>query len=142
LHFNYSVLGDTVNLASRLEGQTVNYGVSIVVGATTAAGAADAVAALEIDYIAVKGKTQPEHIYAVLGRADLLASESFTAFRDGHLSMLEHYRSRRFVESKALLDHWQSAYDTHGLLRVTEIYRERIAEFEREPPPAQWDGSL
>ena len=59
LRFDYSVLGDTVNLASRLEGQSKSYGVKVVLGSGTAAAAADDFAVIEIDLIRVKGKTEP-----------------------------------------------------------------------------------
>jgi adenylate cyclase len=77
LRFNYSVLGDPVNLASRLEGQSKNYGVPIIIGSKTAAGLRDKFAVLELDCITVKGKTEPESVFTVLGRADVAGSERF-----------------------------------------------------------------
>ena len=141
-HVNYSALGDTVNLASRLEGQTVNYGVSIVVGATTAEAAKTSVATIEIDYVAVKGKSEPEHVYAVVGRADMLADPGFQAFKSAHIEMTEHYRHARFADAKAVLNAAQQRYDAFGFARLVELYRERIADYELNPPPPDWDGSL
>src|SRR5262249_26357456 len=66
-HFNYSVLGDSVNLASRLEGQCKSYGLPIIIGSRTAAVAKDKFAMLELDFIAVKGKKEPEVVYALVG---------------------------------------------------------------------------
>ena len=66
--FNYSVLGDTVNLASRLESRTKDYRLSMVIGSRTAEGANKKYATMEIDLIQVKGKKQPEVVYTVLGR--------------------------------------------------------------------------
>jgi class 3 adenylate cyclase len=60
LRFDYLVLGDSVNLASRLEGQTKNYRVPIIIGARTAQAVKDKFALLEVDFITVKGKTEPE----------------------------------------------------------------------------------
>ena len=141
-HVNYSALGDTVNLASRLEGQTANYGVSIIIGATTAEAAKASVAAVEIDYVAVKGKSEPEHVYAVVGRADMLADPNFKAFRAVHIEMMEHYRHARFPDAKAILNVEQPRYEGFGFARLVELYRERIADYELNPPPAGWDGSL
>src|SRR5262249_6214818 len=60
--FNYSVLGDTVNLASRLEGRTEDYRIPVVIGSRTAEGAKQKFAVMEIDLIMVKGKKQPEAV--------------------------------------------------------------------------------
>src|SRR4029077_11293438 len=67
--FNYSVLGDTVNVASRLEARTKDYRLPLVIGSRTAERAQDKFATMEIDLIQVKGKKQPEAVFAVLGRA-------------------------------------------------------------------------
>ena len=64
--FDYSCLGDAVNLAARLEGQTKGYGVKILFGQETAKGLSDRYTVLELDDIAVKGKTEPVKIYTVL----------------------------------------------------------------------------
>src|ERR1700759_5176293 len=70
LRFDYSVLGDSVNLASRLEGQSKEYGFPIIVGSRTALAVKDKFAILELDFIMVKGKKEPEVIYAIAGRED------------------------------------------------------------------------
>ncbi len=69
--FNYSVLGDTVNLASRLEARTKDYRLPMVIGSRTADMAKEKFAIMEIDLILVKGKKQPEAVFAVLGRAEV-----------------------------------------------------------------------
>ncbi len=80
LRFDYSVLGDTVNLASRLEGQSKEYGFPIIIGSRTALAVKDKFAILELDFIMVKGKNEPEVIYAIAGREDTALSERFPAF--------------------------------------------------------------
>ena len=94
LRFNYSVLGDSVNLASRLEGQTKEYGFPIIVGSKTAMAAKDKFAILELDFIMVKGKTEPEVIYAIAGREDIAQSARFQKLRNLTIEMLACYRSR------------------------------------------------
>ena len=79
LRFDYSVLGDSVNLASRLEGQSKDYGFPIIIGSKTAMAVKDKFAILELDFIMVKGKKEPEVIYAIAGREDTAQSETLSA---------------------------------------------------------------
>ncbi|MGH6903194.1 MAG: adenylate/guanylate cyclase domain-containing protein, partial [Geminicoccaceae bacterium] len=89
--FDYSVLGDSVNLASRLEGQSKTYAVPIIISEETQRLAPD-FAALELDLIAVKGKRQAVRIFALLGEPEMAASAAFARLRARHLEMLEAYR--------------------------------------------------
>src|SRR6185437_16184459 len=94
LKFNYSVLGDSVNLASRLEGQSKEYGFPIIAGSRTALAAKDEFAILELDFIMVKGKKEPEVIYAIAGREEVARSAQFQRLRNLTIEMLACYRSR------------------------------------------------
>jgi adenylate cyclase len=80
--FNYSVLGDTVNVASRLEARTKDYRIPIVIDAQTEQQAREKFATMEIDRIQVKGKTEPETVFTVLGRAELRADPNFRELRN------------------------------------------------------------
>ena len=140
LRFNYSVLGDTVNLASRLEGQTKTYGVAIVVGSRTAQAARDTFAILELDRIAVKGKKQPETIYAVLGSAEMAQSDGFHRFRNAVDEMIACYRRRDFDGASGALIRCRAADQGFGLEGLLTLYEGRIDSFRENPPPADWDG--
>lgn len=137
--FNYSVLGDDVNLASRLEGQSKAYGVGIIIGPVTRELAPD-FAVLELDLIRVKGKTKPVLIYTLLGRADVKASEDFKKLEADYKAMLEAYRACRWDEAETALAACR-AHTSVDLHKLYDMYAERIAAYRADPPPAGWDGS-
>jgi adenylate cyclase len=140
LRFNYSVLGDCVNLASRLEGQSKSYEVPIIVGSNTAQAAREKFAMLELDYITVKGKSEPETIYTILGREDVLRSPSFQKVQDLFQRMLALYRKQEFAAAAELVVQCRAAATDFNLNRLFDIYTIRIAGFQNEAPPKDWDG--
>ncbi len=140
LRFNYSVLGDPVNLASRLEGQSKNYGVPIIIGSKTAASLHDKFAVLELDCITVKGKTEPESVYTVLGRADVANSARFGQLHSNVSEMLARFRQRDFAGAANTIVRCRAAGDGFGLEYLFDLYASRIRTFEQAPPPADWNG--
>jgi adenylate cyclase len=140
LRFNYSVLGDCVNLASRLEGQSKNYDVPIVIGSKTAQAAREKFAILELDYITVKGKTEPDTIYTILGREDVARSESFQEVHGLFREMLKLYRSQDFAAAGKAVVQCRAAGKGFGLDRLFDIYSIRIGGFEKDAPPKDWNG--
>jgi adenylate cyclase len=135
--FDYSVLGDDVNLASRLEGQTKTYGVDIIMGENTRAQAGD-FAVLEVDLIRVKGKTRPVRIYALLGDATVKDGEAFQALAARHGEFLTAYRSGNWPATRGLLTACR-ALGGARLAALYELYDERQADYGQTPPPADWD---
>lgn len=140
LRFDYSVLGDAVNLASRLEGQSKSYGVPIIAGSKTALVAKDRFAILELDFITVKGKKEPEVIYAIAGREDLANSPSFQRLRNLTIEMLSCYRNRDWDGAVAAIAKGRTADETNSLKSLFDLYSGRIAAFREAPPPDNWDG--
>lgn len=140
LRFNYSVLGDPVNLASRLEGQSKNYGLPIIVGSRTASAVGDKFAVLELDCITVKGKTEPESVYTVLGRSDVADSDRFGQLRESVNDMLARFRRQDFSGATQAIERCRKFGDGFGLSDLFDIYSERIRVFEENPPPADWNG--
>ncbi|MBL8691791.1 MAG: adenylate/guanylate cyclase domain-containing protein, partial [Rhodospirillaceae bacterium] len=132
--FDYSVLGDAVNLASRLEGQSKTYGVDIVVGEATMA-AARGFAFLELDLIAVKGKAEAVRIYALRAAAP---DETHRALEAAQAEMLAAYRTGRWDEASAALD--RACAMAPDLATLWDLYAERIGEYRRLPPEEGWDG--
>ncbi|MFZ5731559.1 MAG: CHASE2 domain-containing protein [Pseudomonadota bacterium] len=140
LRFDYSVLGDSVNLASRLEGQSKSYGVPIIVGSKTAMAVKDKFAILELDFITVKGKKEPEVIYAIAGREDVANSGKFQRARNLNIEMLAHYRSQKWEEALLALDKARLADEGGSLATLYDLYESRIRDFIAQPPPPDWDG--
>jgi len=139
--FNYSVLGDSVNLASRLEGQSKEYGFPIIVGSKTALAAKDRFAILELDFIMVKGKKEPEVIYALAGREDVAQSERFQRLRNLTVEMLACYRDRDWDGALAAIERGRSSDDAHALDYLYNLYEARILNYRTNPPPDDWNGA-
>jgi adenylate cyclase len=135
--FDYSVLGDPVNLASRLEGQTKTYGVGIIIGEGTYRLAPD-FAALELDLIAVKGKSEAVRIYGLLGDREIAASAGFQGLAERHREMLRAYRDQAWQDARRLMDEC-TALDG-SLDKLYDVYRDRIGHYELEPPGRNWGG--
>ena len=138
--FNYSVLGDTVNLASRLESRTKDYRLSMVIGARTAEGAQAKFATMEIDLIQVKGKKQPEVVYTVLGRSEIEVDPRCRELRELNAQMLASYRKQQWDEARGLLARCRKLADGFDIGGLYDMYVERIEAFRAAPPPADWDG--
>jgi len=141
LRFDYSVLGDSVNLASRLEGQCKSYGLPIIIGSRTANAAKDKFALLELDFIAVKGKKEPEVVYSIVGRNDLANSGRFQRWRELNMNMLSRYRSRDWTGALAAIEEGLAADEENRFRTLYNIYSERIRTFQITPPPNDWDGA-
>jgi adenylate cyclase len=138
--FNYSVLGDTVNLASRLESRTKDYRLSLVIGSRTAERAKEKFATMEIDLIQVKGKKQPELVFTVLGRAEVSEDPRCNELRDLNTQMLAAYRKQQWDEAERLIERCRKLAGGFGADGLFEMYKERIAVYRAEPPPADWTG--
>lgn len=142
--FDYSVLGDDVNLASRLEGQSKTYDVGIVIGENTREHA-PGFATLELDLIRVKGKNRPVRIFALLGGPAVADSPAFRALALDHAAMIDAYRHRNWDEAEAALNTGrQLAAQVFGggLDGLYALYRERITAWRASPPGPDWDGTI
>jgi len=133
--FDYTVLGDNVNLASRLEGLNKEYKTSIIISEFTQQEVKDYLLCRELDLVRVKGKDQPVRIYEVRGRLEE-RSEELEWINTFHQA-LEHYRQQAWSEAERLF---------HQVLRwrpedyPTKLYLARCRQFRQNPPGAQWDG--
>jgi adenylate cyclase len=137
--FDYSAIGDDVNVASRYEGLSKVYGVPIVVGEPTVKRI-DGLNALELDLMRVKGRAHPTRIYTP---ADAIALDSakFGDLDRLHMHFLQLYRKADWDAAEAALAQCEN-FGIAGLTKLYHLYRERIDEWRRNPPPADWDGTF
>ena len=142
LRFDYSVLGDSVNLASRLEGQSKEYGFPIIAGSKTALAAKDKFAILELDFIMVKGKKEPEVIYAIAGREDVAHSGRFQNLRNLTIEMLASYRNRDWEGALMSIERGRRTDEAGRLADLYDLYEARILDYQKNPPPDDWNGAF
>jgi adenylate cyclase len=131
----YTVMGDAVNLGSRLEGITKVYGVGIAVGEATRL-AAPGFVYRELDLVRVKGKNEPVAIFEPLGKPADLAPGALEELA-GWDAALARVRAQDWDGAEARIRTLQAAHPERGLYA---LYLERIAHFRRHPPAAGWDG--
>jgi len=131
--FDYTVLGDSVNLASRLESQSSNYGLHMIIGENTFIDDA-AFCMIEIDKIAVKGKSSAETIFTCFEAKTNFAGE----FLDKHKNFLKEYRAQNWDAAKLLISELISSSDELEL--YYKYMGSRIEDYEINPPSADWEG--
>jgi len=137
--FDYSILGDAANLASRLEGQSKSYGVTIILGEETATAVENELFNIELDKIAVKGKKDAIRIFTVLGNNDwVFHNTNWYMYQQQHEKFLKLYRGQvwetavRFA--KDLKREWPEMADYYNVMI------DRINEYRMHPPSEDWDG--
>jgi adenylate cyclase len=131
----YTVMGDAVNLASRLEGLTKEYGVGILVSENIV-NAVPSYLYREIDKVQVKGRMEGVAIFEPIGRLDQI-EESVVDNVERFHSMLEHYRAQRWDEADQILV--EMAKGDHDN-KLTKLFRQRIFAFRYNPPGPTWNG--
>ena len=112
----------------------------IILGSTTARAVADRFATLELDYVKVKGKKEPELVYAIAGRKDFADSNQFQFLHDLNGEMLEGYRNRDWKAALSAIARSRVADHAGQFERYYSMYEARIASFEADPPPDDWQG--
>jgi class 3 adenylate cyclase len=132
---SYTVMGDTVNLASRLEGANKIYGSHILINEQAAELAAEWLELREIDAILVVGKTEPQRVYEVLGRKGQVSPERL-ALRDRFVAGLAAYRQREWDAARAAFAQCRADADDPA----AAVFLERIERLVAHPPDADWNG--
>jgi adenylate cyclase len=132
--FDYTCLGDTVNLASRLEGQSKPYHVKMVIGPQTYEYVKDEYLCLELDCLAVKGKTKGVNIYTIVNKNGLNI-----AYARAHADFIQYYREQNWDKALEYIPYVELAFEGE----MKEYYAmmvERIEEYKMNPLPKDWDG--
>ncbi|MGZ8305475.1 MAG: CHASE2 domain-containing protein [Allosphingosinicella sp.] len=136
---SYSLIGDTVNLASRIEGLSKPYGIPILMGEELARELTG-FATLEIDRVRVVGRDRPATIFALLGDESLAQSPVFKAFATCHAGLLAAYRTRRWDEAEQAVSQHEGTAADYGLAKLYARYRASIRACRETAPGEDWDG--
>jgi adenylate cyclase len=136
--FDYTCLGDGVNLAARLEGQSKPYGVKIVLGPDTAEQIKDEYFILELDCIAVKGKKEGVNIFTVL-ETDSNSMAEYLLSREHHDLMLDYYREQKWHSALHTIENLKGEFDGH-MDAYYDMMIERIGELRESNLPNDWDS--
>jgi adenylate cyclase len=132
-----TVIGDSVNLASRLEGLTRIYGVDILVGASAAELARDEVHLRSVARVQVKGKTKPVDVFTFIGARNEEVDPEFLKWLESYEEGLEKFRARDFTEAKILFSRFLEFYPDDLLAKM---YLDRALDYEQAPPDGAWEA--
>ncbi|WP_425093691.1 CHASE2 domain-containing protein [Tropicimonas sp. S265A] len=141
--FDYTAMGDAVNLASRLEAQSKAYAVDIILGDKTHAAVAGRFATVELDLIRVEGKSAPERIHALLGDAEFARTQAFRAVQTAITLFLGVYRAQDWGAALSALPEIKDTAADAGLSLdgLVALFRDRIIHLAAAPPGPDWDGA-
>ena len=137
--FGYDVLGDSVSTAARLEGQTKSYGVLLIIGPNTNEIVKDEIFTLELDNIAVKGKTVGLRIYTPLNIPDAGASAEYILAREQHDAMMSAYRAQKFDQAIEMCKELMGEFDGQ-MDHSYELWIDRCKDMKNVKLPKDWDG--
>jgi adenylate cyclase len=135
--FNYTIMGDNVNLASRLEALNKAYGTRLIIGEKTCQAVRDKMVVRELDLIRVKGKKTPVKIYELLGPLD--EAERYRSLIERFEAGLAAYRHAQW---ETALARFEELRREHGEDEPTRLFIERCRQLLQEPPAGEWDGAF
>lgn len=133
----FTVIGDAVNLASRLEGTTKQYGLPVVIGQNVANLVKDHFTLQKVDLIQVKGKKEPVQTYTVLSNnSQSLSNDELAGLEDYHAG-IDAFLSQEFEHAQALFEKADEVFDRNQLAK---LYINRCQDFRKTPPSPDWNG--
>jgi adenylate cyclase len=136
----YSVHGEAVTLAARIQALSPQYGPAVIVSEDTKRAAQQAFAFLEVDYIAVGKGDAPVRLYAMLGRPATRSSPKFKALNTFHEHIFKALRGRQWAGARELIAQCRNLSGASPALY--DLHLARIQYFENNPPPTDWDGAF
>jgi adenylate cyclase len=134
--FDYTVMGDNVNLASRLEGANKQYNSKIMIGESTYEFIKEKFLVRELDLIRVKGKMKPTKVFELIGLKEELLDTGIQKLIENYSLALNMYKQREFEQAKNLFD----AVNVEFKDETSKIYSDRCKSFIVSPPDVNWDG--
>ena len=132
--FDYTCLGDTVNLASRLEGQSKPYHVKLIIGPITYQYVKDDYLCLELDCLAVKGKTEGVNIYTIVPKNGINI-----AYSRSHKDFIYYYRNKQWSKCEEYYKILSTSFNGE-MKEYYDMMMERMEDYKKNPPPKDWDG--
>jgi adenylate cyclase len=135
--FDYTVMGDNVNLASRLEGANKEYSTRIMISEMTHDIVKDEFFTRELDVIVVKGKTKPIRVFELLGNDEFPPSETLKESFAFYCDAMKEYKSKNFSNAISLFENALKINPEDG---PSKVYIKRCKLFLETPPPDDWDG--
>ena len=132
--FDYTCLGDSVNLASRLEGQSKPYHVKMVIGPKTYQYVKDDYLCLELDCLAVKGKTEGVNIYTIVPKNGINI-----AYSRSHKDFIYYYRNKQWSKCEEYYKILSTEFNGE-MKEYYDMMMERMEDYKKNPPPKDWDG--
>lgn len=137
--FSYSMIGDAANLASRIEGLTKQYKLSVLIGESTAR-ALNGFAVLEADHIQVVGRETPERIFYLAGDETVAGGADFIQLSKHHTTFLEAYRAQEWKTALGEIKTLRPLAEPIAFARYYDVMAERISKYQKNPPPKDWGG--
>ncbi|WP_026381477.1 CHASE2 domain-containing protein [Afifella pfennigii] len=136
--FNYSAIGDAVNIAARLEGLCKQFSLPLILSEETAEGVCDLML-LKVDRVRVVGRAAPLQVFTLLDEKEMAEAAAYQRLRQAHEEMLTLYAQANVAPAKAALARLRDLAPAR-LGGFYDVYEERLEAFQRQPPPPGWDG--
>jgi len=137
--FDYTAMGDHVNLGARLESANKFYGTQIMISEFTYRIVKDDFIARPLDLIRVKGKTKPIEVFELIATKETKFTDQFVEFLDFYRKGVIAYRKRKWLQAIDIFDYCLKLNPED---KPTKLYRERCVDFRLNPPPPDWDGVI